>query len=301
MAMPFNMPGVPQMQFMPPPGANVHMHQAQNMPPNMNVDGILRQGPVQSQGTAVQQQQTPNTDATQNQQPAAATGLTQLTDLQRETQHLLGELANAPRSSQHDQYVREMLQRPAPVPSTPTHPDRTNSSPRSPAPAQQPSLVQQPQAPSRSAPGPAAAPTDPTRPTPTVRLPSTSNNATNISPAQRLAPTAPSRTASTNVNGTRTSSTSPHRPTRSIGSSWGFSGAENHDDDDDDDDDEEEDDDEDEDTTGSEDESTKGKNLPPKTNGASARSTGREGSSSARKGPGKGKSATVEDLVEDPD
>jgi len=115
-----------------------------------------------------------------------------------------------------------------------------------------------------------------------------SNNATSTGPPQRLAPPTQSRTGG-DASNPRASSTSPHRPTKSIGSSWGFSGVED------------DTDEEDGDTTESEEETDDQNKMPPQRDGSSARTTGQEGSGSAQRGSVKAKSATVEDLVEDPD
>lgn len=130
--------------------------------------------------------------------------------------------------------------------------------------------------------------------------PSTSSQRTQIpgiqSAASRLTSSATSNTPSTSrqlqppsVNGTRTGS--PHRPTRSIGSSWGFSGVEKS---------KEDAEDEDEDTTDSDDDDDENEHKQRQTPGAS---NGQPVTSSAdrqRSAVGKSKSATVEDL-EDPD
>lgn len=73
-------------------------------------------------------------------------------------------------------------------------------------------------------------------------VPPTTTRATgavNINTPQHLRPTPTS-------NGTRSASTSPHRPTRSIGSSWGFSGVEGAKGDDEEDEDSDDDDNDDE-------------------------------------------------------
>lgn len=122
-----------------------------------------------------------------------------------------------------------------------------------------------------------------------------------VNPPRQLTPN--SQVSNRSVSETRTRS--PHRPTRSIGSSWGFSGVEQDkkNDDHDEDDDEDEDEDKDDDTTDS-DEDEEPKNVTKKTNGSSSSSTGMNGGTTATTSNprvAKGKSPTVEELVEDPD
>lgn len=117
-----------------------------------------------------------------------------------------------------------------------------------------------------------------------------------INPARQLTPN--SQVANNTPSESRTRS--PHRPTRSIGSSWGFSGVEQ--DKENNKDVDEDEDDEDEDTTDS-DEDEEPKKVT-KTNGSLGRSgeangAGTAASSNSRTAKGKG--PTVEELVEDPD
>lgn len=110
-------------------------------------------------------------------------------------------------------------------------------------------------------------------------------------PPRQLTPNTQSSNNNTLENRTR----SPHRPTRSIGSSWGFSGIDQSKDDEDD---------EDEDTTDS-DEDEKTKHTTKQINGSSGRPTGgssRQTSSTVVPRTTKGKGPTVEeDLSDDPD
>lgn len=127
-----------------------------------------------------------------------------------------------------------------------------------------------------------------------ISRPSTGSS---VSPPRQLAPS--SRVNNNNPTGNRTRS--PHRPTRSIGSSWGFSGVEQNKGDGDDNDDDE--DHEDEDTTDS-DEDEETKSISRKTNGPPSKSNAtnnRSRTSTSTTHSAKSKNPTVEDLVEDPD
>lgn len=141
---------------------------------------------------------------------------------------------------------------------------------------------------------------------PNINTTSRPNPATTMNPPRQLAPV--SRTSSNDTTESRTRS--PHRPTRSIGSSWGFSGVEQDksDDDDDDNDDDEENEEEDENTTDEDsDEKTKTKATTRKktTNGYSSRSTKglteNAGTSSGSQSKSEKKATVEEDLSDDSD
>jgi len=277
--------------YMPPNGPHAPVHP----PPqdSRNPDGTSTSGPSfsQPQDTAIQPQQMRSTNSSRDQQPTPTTGPMQPNNMQAQTRNTLEQLANTLGPSQSSAGNGGSASAPAPTFSNFTPPRPTTSAQRPPPQVQRPSPMQQTSTQNTMRPAAAASnnPASPPRPTQATRVPSTSNTTTSISPRRRLAPPAQSRTTNTNANGTRSSSASPHRATKSIGSSWGFSGVESHADE------------EDEDTTDSEEENVDQMEMPPRTNGASARSAGGRGSDSAQRAPGKAKSATVEDLVEDPD
>lgn len=123
-----------------------------------------------------------------------------------------------------------------------------------------------------------------------------------VDPSRQLTPNLQASNNSVNENRTK----SPHRPTRSIGSSWGFSGIDDGKkmDDNDDEDEEDDEDEKDGDTTDSdEDEDDEPKSIN-KANGSSSRLNGANGgtsSATSNSRTAKGKNPTVEELVEDPD
>lgn len=185
---------------------------------------------------------------------------------------------------------------------------QTREQTRPSAPLAQPVTSQLPlQQPSATSPTPQHAPQMSRSPPSTTTTAGNSRPMTGatVTPSRQLTPN--SQTSNSSVSESRTKS--PHRPTRSIGSSWGFSGIdEDKKNDDNDDEDEEDEDDEEEekdgDTTDSDDDEDEESRNTTKTNGSSSRSNGANGGASAGTSSSrttKGKNPTVEELVEDPD
>lgn len=283
MSMPLNIHGP---FYMPQNGLHAPFHPQPQEP--QDPAGTNASGPSssQSQDAGTQPQQMPSGNSLRDQPPTPTTAPMRPNDMQAQTRNTLEQLANSLRPPQNS----DSASAPAPAFSAFAPPRPSTSAQRAPSQAQQPSPTQQNSAQNTRRPTavPSSHVASSPRPTPTTRVPSMSNNATSTGPAQRLAPPTQSRTGG-DASNPRASSTSPHRPTKSIGSSWGFSGVED------------DADEEDGDTTESGEETDDQNKTPPQRNGSSARTTGQEGSGSAQRGSAKAKSATVEDLVEDPD
>ncbi|KAJ9661753.1 E3 ubiquitin-protein ligase hrd1 [Neophaeococcomyces mojaviensis] len=114
----------------------------------------------------------------------------------------------------------QTLTRPTPVQAQQAQPRSPQPQTQLPPPSQLPPS-QQPVPPTSSRPVPSP------RPIPTPSTASTLNSSSSINPPQRLASTSAS-TPTNGVNGAR--KPSPHRPAKSIGSSWGFPSVEDTDD-----------------------------------------------------------------------